>query len=88
MSRRPHLITALALCALPLAACSTSPVEEPSAQSSAAAPTSSATDSTSRTDRSPAPSSGVTAHGRPSNSRPDAAIGPDRSLPAIGWLPT
>ena len=45
MSRRPHLITALALCAVPLAACSTSPAQETSASSSAAAPTSSATPS-------------------------------------------
>ena len=45
MSRRPHLISALALCALPLAACSTEPVQETSAQSSAAAPTSWATPS-------------------------------------------
>ncbi|OLT05921.1 hypothetical protein BJF77_16225 [Kocuria sp. CNJ-770] len=46
MSRHyPHLITALALCALPLAACSTSPAQETSASSSAAAPTSSATPS-------------------------------------------
>ena len=38
MSRHyPHLITALALCALPLAACSTSPAQETSAPSSAAA---------------------------------------------------
>ena len=31
---------------------------------------------------------GVIAHGRPSNSAAVAASGPDRSLPAIGWLPT
>ena len=31
---------------------------------------------------------GATAQGRPSNSTDDAASGPDRSLPAIGWLPT
>ena len=42
MSRHyPHLITALALCALPLAACSTSPAQETSAPSSAAASASS-----------------------------------------------
>lgn len=41
MSRRPHLITALALFALPLAACSTSPAQETSAPSSAAASASS-----------------------------------------------
>ncbi|MEX5265207.1 hypothetical protein RF640_14400 [Kocuria sp. CPCC 205231] len=41
MSRRPHLITALALCALPLVACSTSPAQETSAPSSAAASASS-----------------------------------------------
>ena len=35
-----------------------------------------------------ASSCGVTAHGRPSNSAADAANGPDRSLPAIGWEPT
>ena len=33
-------------------------------------------------------SCGVTAQGRPSNSEALAARGPDRSLPAIGWLPT
>ena len=43
MSRHyPHLITALALGALPLAACSTSPAQETSAPSSAAASASSA----------------------------------------------
>ena len=43
MSRHyPHLITALALGALPLAACSTSPAQETSASSSAAAPANSA----------------------------------------------
>ena len=42
MSRRPHLITALALCALPLAGCSTEPAEESSASSSAPASASSA----------------------------------------------
>ncbi|GEO97488.1 hypothetical protein KTU01_36110 [Kocuria turfanensis] len=41
MSRRPHLMTALALCALPLAACSTSPAQETSVLSSAAASASS-----------------------------------------------
>ena len=41
MSRRPHLITALVLFALPLAACSTSPAQETSAPSSAAASASS-----------------------------------------------
>ena len=30
----------------------------------------------------------VTAHGRPSKSVALAASGPERSLPAIGWLPT
>ena len=30
----------------------------------------------------------VTAHGRPSKSRAEAARGPDRSLPANGWEPT
>ena len=46
MSRHyPHLITALALCALPVAACSTSPAQEASTYSSAAAPASSATPS-------------------------------------------
>ena len=31
---------------------------------------------------------GVIAQGRPSNSAAVAASGPERSLPAIGWLPT
>ena len=31
---------------------------------------------------------GVTAQGRPSKSAAVAASGPERSLPAIGWLPT
>ena len=35
-----------------------------------------------------APGCGTTAHGRPSNSGAAAARGPERSLPAIGWLPT
>ena len=43
MSRHyPHLITALALAVLPLAACSTEPAQETSASSSAASPASSA----------------------------------------------
>ena len=43
MSRHyPHLMTALALCALPLAACSAEPAQETSASSSAAASASSA----------------------------------------------
>ena len=33
-------------------------------------------------------SCGVTAQGRPSKSAAEAAKGPERSLPAIGWLPT
>ena len=33
-------------------------------------------------------SCGVTAQGRPSKSDALAANGPERSLPAIGWLPT
>ena len=53
MSRRPHLMTTLALCALPLVACSTEPVQETSAQSSAAAPTSSATPSSLPTPKVP-----------------------------------
>ena len=44
MSRRPHLITALALCVLPLAACSTEPTQE-AAQSSSVAPTTGTTPS-------------------------------------------
>ena len=35
-----------------------------------------------------APSWRQIAHGRPLNRSADAASGPDRSLPAIGWLPT
>ena len=31
---------------------------------------------------------GVTAQGRPSNRVAEAASGPERSEPAIGWLPT
>ena len=38
--------------------------------------------------RRSAASCGVIAHGRPSNSDSLAASGPERSLPAIGWLPT
>ena len=44
MSRRPHLITALALCVLPLAACSTEPTQV-AAQSSSVAPTTGTTPS-------------------------------------------
>ena len=43
---------------------------------------------TSATAPGSACSCGVTAHGRPSKSDSLAANGPDRSLPAIGWLPT
>ncbi|KLU09984.1 hypothetical protein [Kocuria sp. SM24M-10] len=53
MSRRPYLITALALCALPLAACSTSPAQETSASSNAADPASSATPSSLSTPEVP-----------------------------------
>ena len=52
------------------------------------APHSRASSVTASTASGDAASCGVTAHGRPSNSDADAANGPDRSLPAIGWLPT
>ena len=43
---------------------------------------------TASTEAGSARSCGVTAHGRPSKRLAVAAKGPERSLPAIGWLPT
>ena len=52
------------------------------------APHARASSVTSSTAAGSASSWGVIAHGRPSNSAADAANGPERSLPASGWLPT
>src|SRR5699024_1864871 len=53
----------------------------------AAAPATRANSCTTSTARRPEPEPGVTAHARPSKSCPDAAKGPDRSLPAMGCEP-